>query len=220
MRKFLNGLVLKDGCLPQGPILGSLLILIYINVLPDDLSTNAKLFADTSFFSIVRDINTSATHLYNDLRKISNWAFQWKMSFGSDPSKKAQEVIFSRKLHKLIHPSIYFSNNLIKQVSSQKYLGMILDTKFNFQEHIKSILSKANKTIGLLRKLQNILPQASLLTIFKSSCNNTFHQKMESVQYNAALAITGGIRGSYREKNYQDLGGLEFLQQRRWYRKL
>ena len=82
---------------------------------------------------------------------------------------------------------------------------MILDTKLNFQEHIKNILTKVNKTIGLLRKLENILPRRSLLAIFKSfvklyldygdviydpSYNNTFHQKMESIQYNAALAIT------------------------------
>ena len=82
---------------------------------------------------------------------------------------------------------------------------MILDTKLNFQEHIKNILTKANKTIGLLRKLENILPRRSLLAIFKSfvklyldygdviydpSYYNTFHQKMKSIQYNAALAIT------------------------------
>ena len=111
---------------------------------------------------------------------------------------------------------------------------MILDAKLNFQEHIKNILTKVNKTIGLLRKLQNILPRGSLITIFKSfvsphldysdviydqSFNNTFHQKMESVQYNAALAVTGAIRGSSREKLYQELG-LESLHQWRWYRKL
>ena len=101
---------------------------------------------------------------------------------------------------------------------------MILDVKLNFQEHIKNLLTKVNKTIGLLQKLQNILPRGSLLTIFKSflrphldyrdaiydqSFNNTFHQKMESIQYNTALAITGAIRGSSREKLYQELG-LEF----------
>ena len=78
------------------------------------------------------------------------------------------------------------------------------------------------------------MPQGSLLTIFKSfvwphldygdviydqSYNNTFHQKMESIQYNAALAIIGAIRGSSREKLYQELS-LESLRQRRWYRKL
>ena len=108
---------------PQSSILGPLLFLIYINDLSDDLSTNAKLFADdTSLFSVVRDINTLAAHLKNDLRKISNWAFQWKMSFNPDPSKQAQEVIFSRKHQKIIHPSIYFNNNPIESVSSQKHL--------------------------------------------------------------------------------------------------
>ena len=44
---------------------------------------------------------------------------------------------------------------------------MILDAKLNFREHIKNVLTKVNKTIGLLQKLQNILPQGSLFTIFK-----------------------------------------------------
>ena len=90
------------------------------------------------------------------------------MSFNPEPSKLAQEVIFSRKLQKINHPSIYFNNNLIEQVSSQKHLGMILDAKLNFQEQIKNLLTKVNKIIGLFRKLQNILPRGSLLTIFKS----------------------------------------------------
>ena len=102
-RVFLNGQVSHwtsiEAGVPQGSILGPLLFLIYINDLSDDLSTNAKLFAgDTSLFSVVRDINTSAAHLNNDLRKISNGPFQWKMRFNPDPSKQVQEVNFSRKL--------------------------------------------------------------------------------------------------------------------------
>ena len=85
------------------------------------------------------------------------------------------------------------------------------------------MLTKLNKTIGLLRKLQNILPRGLLLTIFKKfvghhlnyGYNNTFHHKMESIQYNTALAIT---RSSW-EKLYNKLS-LESLQQQRWYRKL
>ena len=45
---------------------------------------------------------------------------------------------------------------------------MILDNKLNFQEHLQNILKKVNKTIGLLRKLQNILLREPLLTIYKS----------------------------------------------------
>ena len=157
-------------------ILGPLLFFICINDLSDDLSTNAKLFADeTSLISVVHDINTSAAHLNIDLRKISNLAFQWKMSFNRDPSKQVQEVIFSRKHQEISHPSIYFNNNPIESVSSQKHLGMILDTKLNIQEHIKNILTKINETIGLLRKLQNILPRESLLTIFSTFFTAGYH---------------------------------------------
>ena len=60
------------------------------------------------------------------------------MSFNPDLSKQAQEVIFSLKLQKMNHPSIYFNNNPIDQVSSHKHLGMILDAKLNFQKHIKN----------------------------------------------------------------------------------
>ena len=49
--------------------------------------------------------------------------------------------------------------------------------------------------------------------------NESLQNKLESVQYNVALAITGAIRGSSREKLYQELG-LELLKSQRWYRKL
>ena len=86
----------------------------------------------------------------------------------------------------------------------------------------------------MIRKLQPVIPRAALLTIYKSflkphlgygdviydrAFNESFQNKLESVQYNAALAITGAIRGSSREKLYQELG-LESLKSRRWYRKL
>ena len=56
-------------------------------------------------------------------------------------------------------------------------------------------------------------------TIYDQAYNDSFREKLESVQHNAALAITGAIRGTSSVKRYQKLG-LKSLQQRRWYRKL
>ena len=94
--------------------------------------------------------------------------------------------------------------------------------------------SKVNKTIGLLRKLQNISQRESLITICKSfirphvdygdviydeAYNFLFYQCIEFVQYNGSLAMVGAIRGTSKREIYQELG-FESLQQRRWYRKL
>ena len=86
----------------------------------------------------MHDINTSANELYNDLKKVSNWAFQWKMNFNPDPSKQVQEVIFSRKLNKVTHPLLVSNNASVSQCKSQKHLVIILDSKLTFEDHYKT----------------------------------------------------------------------------------
>ena len=150
-------------------ILGPLLFLIYINDLSEGLSTNAKLFAyDTSLFSFIHDSQTSANVLNKDLEMIHNSAFQWKMNFNPDPTKQAQEVISSCKTKKLPHPPLVFNNTNVTQSIYQKHLGIILDSKLTFENHINMVTTKINKTIGLLRKLQNLLPRTNLIKIYKA----------------------------------------------------
>ena len=137
------------------------------------------------------------------------------MSLNSDPNKQAQEVFFYCKIQKSSQPSLIFNNNIVTQSLTQKHLGMFLDTKLDFQEHLKSIFSKVNKTIGLLRKLHHMLSRTSLLTIYNSfirpdldygdiiydqAYDASFHQKLDSIEYNASLAITDAIRGTSKEK--------------------
>ena len=77
-------------------------------------------------------VTQSTNELNDDLEKLSNLAYQWKMSFNSDKSKQAQEIIFSYKTQKVIHPPAIFNNMLVIRSSCQKYLGIYLDGKLNF----------------------------------------------------------------------------------------
>ena len=113
-------------------------------------------------------------------------------------------------------------------------MGLVLDSKLTFNKHINHILSKVNKSVGLPRKFQPVLPRSSLVTICKTfigshfdyadvvydqSYESSFHKKLESIQYNAALSVTSVVRRSSSEQLCQKLG-LESLQNRRWFRKL
>ena len=95
------------------------------------------------------------------------------MSLSPDPNK--QEVIFTRKLKNLPHPPLIFNSINVSHSKSQKHLGIVLDTKLIFEEHCKIVLCKTNITIGLVNELQNLLPRATLITIYKtfarSHCN-------------------------------------------------
>ena len=153
------------------------------------------------------------------------------MNFNSDPKKQAQEVIFSWKSKAIFHPPLVFNNNIIL-TTFQNHLGIILDTRLSFKKHLETVLCKINKTIGLSCRIfypEQLWSHCIKLLlvphldygdiIYDQAQNASFHQKLESLQYNACLAITGAIRGSSREKIYQELG-FESLQQRLWYRKL
>ena len=106
--------------------------------------------------------------LNSGLAKISKWTFQWKGSINSDPNKQAIEFRFSNKRDKENYPSLQFNITDVQIADSQKHLGLILDSKLNFNEHIESKITKCNKIIGLMKKLSLILSRKSLLTIYKS----------------------------------------------------
>ena len=95
---------------------------------------------------------------------------------------------------------------------------MILSCELSHENHLNSVFSRVNKTIGLLRKFQHTLPRKSLVTIYESfirphldygdviydrTCNELFLQILEFLQYSAAIVITGTIRGSSSEKVFQ-----------------
>ena len=90
------------------------------------------------------------------------------MSFNPDVSKQAHEVIFSRLRSVLSHLPLTFNSIPIPQTNSQKHSGIQVDKKLSFEEYLSKVESKANKNVAIIRRLQNVLPQSTPLTICKS----------------------------------------------------
>ena len=84
------------------------------------------------------------------------------MIFNSDPTKRAQEVIFSKKPQESFHPNLYFNKFVVEKVQTQKHLGLKLDKRLSFKEHLKDKFAKVNRKIEILKKL------SELITLFKS----------------------------------------------------
>ena len=140
---------------PQGSVLGPLLFLIFINDLPDGITSLCKIFPDdTSLFSKVYDIDIPAKELNSHLEKISKWAFQWKMQFTPDHNKQENKAFFSRKEKTVLIPLLLsINNNVIKKYSHHKHLGIALDSKVDFKFHVDQKIKKCYKLIGLIRRL-------------------------------------------------------------------
>ena len=87
------------------------------------------------------------------------------MKFDSDPTKQAQENIQQETIVS-INPAVYFNNTPVN--STHKHLRMMLHSKLSYENHLKFVFGRVNKTIDLLRKLQPTLQIKSQVTICKS----------------------------------------------------
>ena len=80
------------------------------------------------------------------------------MLFNPDPSKPAQEVVFSREKKEQSHPGISLNNIQVERTSCHKHLGLIPDEKLDFKQHVYSAFLKMNKSILVIKKLRYSLP--------------------------------------------------------------
>ena len=110
---------------------------------------------------------------------------------------KLKKLYLVGKLKKTVHPPLVFNNAIVSQTISQKRLGVTLDLKLTFEGHLLNVFKKVNRTIGLSRKLQNVLPRITLVTVYKAfvrpyldygdilydqAFNNSFHDRIEFIQ--------------------------------------
>ena len=112
------------------------------------------------------------------------------------------------------------------RVDQHKYLRIVLDSNLLFSTHIHAVITRSRKGIGMLNFLSKSLPRNTLSDFYKLYIrphldygNAIYHvpegddgsksylmEKFESVQYSAALAVTGTWRGAYREISYNEFG--------------
>ena len=163
------------------------------------------------------------------------------MSFNPDPTKQAEEIIFSYKRKCPDHPPVYFNNIEVKRVRDHKHLGLVLDSKLLFTKHINDKITTARKGIGVIKHLAPYLPLKSRDQIYKmyvrphlDYCDIIYHipaikndfdstltlnyqmNALERTQYQAALTVSGTWKGTNRNKIYEELGW-ETLDQRRMF---
>ena len=234
---------------PQGSILGPLLFLVYINDLLIGIESNARIFADdTSLFKISVNNHSSTKVLNEDLTRITHWSHQWKMIFNPDESKQAVEVVFSSKNLPTQFDDLSFHGVGVLKVNETKHLGLKLHNKLSFQSHIDDKIKKSRQGVGLMKRIYPYVPRATLELVYKlyvrphldygdiifhipykenpaflsedtDESLNILMKKIESVQYDAALAASGAWHGSPRKELYDNLGW-ESLHLRRELRRL
>ena len=179
-----------------------------------------------------------------DIDIIQQWAHQWKIEFNPDPTKQATELLFSCKKFSPNHPQLIFNGIAVAKVKDQKHLGLKLDSSLSFEKHFNEEIIKAKNNVGILKHLSKFLPVKTLDQMYKALgrshldyCDIIYHkpshqnqaplgitlhslmEKVERIQYQAALAVSGAWRGSSRSKLYEELGW-ETLSVRRMCRRI
>ena len=85
--------------------------------------------------------NVFTEEINNDLKRISEWAYQWKMTFNPDITKQTQEVIVFRTTVKPFHPQVFFNEVPVERSVFQRNLGIHLDQTLDFSKHINEKIS-------------------------------------------------------------------------------
>ena len=132
------------------------MFLIYINDLYSACKdTTAILFADdTNLFKSGTDINAMERDINDELRNISAWLKVNKLSLNVD---KTYYMILSRKKTERKNITVRINEKVISEVRKIMFLGVMLDNKVNWKDHINYISGKVSHGIGMILKARRSL---------------------------------------------------------------
>ena len=133
---------------PQGSVLGPLLFLLYINDLPQNIQSQVRLFADDKAVYLTVDSSGDRDTLQVDLDTLQEWQRAWDMVF--NPSKC--QVLHITRLKQPLNTQYTLHDQVLEATDTAKYLGVTISKDLSWNGHISSILSKANSTLGFVKR--------------------------------------------------------------------
>ena len=153
--------------MPQGSILGPLLFLAYIDDIPQCIQHHSKIaiFADDSKLYKIISKPSDKILFQQDLTRLSNWSHTWAMSL-SIPKCKTLNI--SRKKSPS-NRDYHLDGTPLTTVSETILLGITITNNLQWSQHIKQISLRANRTLGLTRRVCRDISDTNTRKLFYCS---------------------------------------------------